>query len=445
MPQSRRERREAEQERALEQLADRDDSACEYTPIAHHGRLKRAGGGVKGALKWTALVATMAVLAVATLGGLLFWSVQKDITYFEFTNEDGSEQVASLDGPVNFLLIGSDTRKDQGDGFSAEDKTSDLADVIMLLHISADHKTAVAVSFPRDLMVAIPSCTGSDGTVYPAQSKAQINTSITYGGAGCTALTVEKLTGIDISYAAKVDFKGVIEMTNAIGGVTVCVSDDINDNDSGLHLTAGEHTIQGSDALAFLRNRHGVGDGSDLGRISSQQVYLSSLVRKIKEEGTLTNPVQLYDLASAAVRNMQFSSNLSDVSTLASLAATAANINLDDVAFIQAPVVADPSDKNRVVLDSSLSTTLFTAIASGNGVVLNPDSETGRGSEVVGEAEDDTASASAEASPSAEADSGSSESASASPSASSSSEPVVLPEGIIGQTAKTKTCAKANN
>jgi anionic cell wall polymer biosynthesis LytR-Cps2A-Psr (LCP) family protein len=101
-------------------------------------------------------------------------------------------------------------------------------------------------------------------------------------------LTVEKLTGMDINYAGLITFDGVAKMADAIGGVEVCVDGPINDPHTRLKFPkAGKYSIQGYQALAFLRSRHGVGDGSDLGRISSQQHYLSSMVRKIQDEGVL--------------------------------------------------------------------------------------------------------------------------------------------------------------
>ena len=243
---------------------------------------------------------------------------------------------ANLDGPINMLLVGSDTRAGQGGGFGSE--TSTLADVIILLHVSADRKSAVALSFPRDLMVPWPACpstTGGPG--YLPQTLGQINATIANGGPGCTLLTVETLTGLKIPYLAMINFKGVIEMSNAIGGVEVCVARDITDTYTHLNLTKGVHTLQGVEALQFLRTRHGVGDGSDLSRISNQQVFLTSLVRKIKSQGVLTNPVYLYSLASAAARNMTLSSNLTDLNTIVSLASALKNVQLEKMTFLQVP------------------------------------------------------------------------------------------------------------
>src|SRR5690606_8654951 len=121
-------------------------------------------------------------------------------------------------------------------------------------------------------------------------------------------------------------------------GVEVCITDPIFDPYTGLDLpTAGPHTLQGWDALAFLRSRHGVGDGSDLGRISSQQVFLSSLVRKIKSDDTLTDLGKLYGIAQAATQNMTLSEGFARLDTLVSIALVLKNIPLENIAMVQYP------------------------------------------------------------------------------------------------------------
>ena len=208
----------------------------------------------------------------------------------------------------------------------------------MLLHISADRKNAVAVSFPRDLLVPWPACPStSGGPGYLPQALGQINATIANGGPGCTLLTVQKLTGLTIPYLAMIDFKGVIEMSNAIGGVEVCVAKEIKDDYTFTYLKPGKHVLQGRAALQFLRTRHGVGDGSDLSRISNQQVFLTSLVRKVRSAGVLTNPVYLYSLANAAARNMKLSSSLTDLNTMVSIASALKDVELEKMTFLQVP------------------------------------------------------------------------------------------------------------
>jgi LCP family protein required for cell wall assembly len=208
----------------------------------------------------------------------------------------------------------------------------------MLLHISEDRTNASVVSFPRDLLVPIPSCPDPEGGSFGAMSRQMINSSIGYGGVACTHLTVQNLTGLEIPYVAMIDFKGVIEMSNAVGGVEVLIEKPLNDPYTGLNLEAGLNTLQGVDALAFLRARKGIGDGSDLNRISNQQLFLRSLFDKVKSDGVLNNPIYLYSLASAAARNMRLSESMSDLGTMFNLASALREIDSTQLAFLRIPV-----------------------------------------------------------------------------------------------------------
>ena len=296
-------------------------------------------------------------------------------------NAFAQPSVEDLNGPVNILLVGSDTRKGQGKGYG--DDTSELADVIMLLHISADRKNAVALSFPRDLLVAIPACPDPEGGSFSAMSRQQINSSIAYGGPVCTLLTIQNLTGVKIPYLAMIDFRGVIEMSNAIGGVEVCVASPIDDKYSKLQLEAGLHTLQGKEALAFLRTRHGVGDGSDLARISNQQVFLTSLLRKVKNDGVLTNPVYMYSLANAAARNMKLSDSMTDLGTMVALAGALRNVELDKMTFLQVPSRGglSGSEAGRVEPIYDQAQLIFDRIANDEPVVIKK-ANTGFGASV---------------------------------------------------------------
>ena len=274
-----------------------------------------------------------AIIAIAGISALdLFGRLNQDNIVLE-----GSGPV-DLNGPINILVVGSDTRKDQGEGFG--DVTSELADVIMLLHISEDRTNASVLSFPRDLLVSIPACSNPDGEDFEPVARRQINSSISYGGVACTHKTVEELTGIDIPFLAMIDFKGVIEMSNAIGGVEVVIDKPIYDDYSAFYIDAGTHTLQGAEALAFLRTRHGVGDGSDLARISNQQKFLMSLFTKIKDEGVLNNPIRLYSLSSAAARNMRLSESMTDLGTMVTLAGALRDVEPSKLTFLQVPSVA---------------------------------------------------------------------------------------------------------
>jgi LCP family protein required for cell wall assembly len=280
----------------------------------------------------TVVAAALGVLlaSTASVAAIAAWQVGSSFAPGVDIESAGEAppSVGPIDGPVNILLVGSDS----GGGDSQYgDRGENLNDVTILLHISPVSHSAIAVSLPRDLYVPIKGC--SDGN--PGTRK--INEALTYGGLACAVSTVENLTGLNIGYAAKIEFNGVIEMSNAVGGVTVCVAEPIHDLQIGFDLDAGERTLSGWDALQFLRSRHGVGDGSDTTRISNQQLFLSALMRKIKSEGTLTNPLTIYALAKAAASNMQLSTSLSSLDTMAAMAQAVKDIPLKNIAFVLYP------------------------------------------------------------------------------------------------------------
>ena len=227
-----------------------------------------------------------------------------------------------------------------------------------------------------------------------------------------------------------ITFDGVVEMSNAVGGVPVCVASTINDRYTELHLKKGEHTLQGTTALKFLRTRHGVGDGSDLTRISSQQVFLSSLVRKLKQRSTLTDLTKLYGIASTASTSMSLSSSLANLETMVSIGRALAPIDLDKVVFVQYPTAVEG---DGVVPKTDDAKTLLDAIKDDRSIALSkPPAGDAVGSE--------TKSPSASSSPSPSK----SASTSPSPKASGKSSTVTLPSGVLGQPASAQSCSVGN-
>ncbi|TFD83723.1 LytR family transcriptional regulator [Cryobacterium lactosi] len=324
-----------------DQLRPRSKRSKQISTIARHGRLKRSNAFANIAKVLAACLAVVMVsgVSVAALATLNVATSVKDPIRLESETEGPMPQISSIDGGANLLLVGSDSRAGQGGGYGdPEEETAVLNDVTMLLHIAEDHSSATVVSFPRDTYVPIPECTGPDGETYSAMSSQKINTTLNYGGLSCTVSTVEELTGLPIQYAAVVQFNGVAAMSEAVGGVPVCIAEPIVDEHTDLDLAAGEHELKGLEALQFLRTRYGVGDGSDLGRISNQQVFLSSLVRTLKSAETLSDPIKLYSIAKAAVDNMELSTSLQSMDTMVSIAMALKDIPLDKVVFVQYPV-----------------------------------------------------------------------------------------------------------
>lgn len=267
------------------------------------------------------------------------------------------------EGGFNILIAGSDKRTEKGVAYTGDLGSSARNDVTMMLHVAKDHSSATVVSFPRDMIVQMPDCIDAEtGHKVAGGERRQINEAIGRGGLGCVAKTVESLTGTSVPFAAEVSFDGVIKMSDAVGGVPVCFTAPVKDDYSGLDVPkAGAVTLTGGQALAFLRSRHGVGDGSDLARISSQQLYLSSLVRTLKSDATLTDPGKVSGLARVALESMTFSTDLGDIGTMTSLARALADVPLAAVSFVTYPYAAEGE---RVVPHPRAAAVLKEALAS---------------------------------------------------------------------------------
>ncbi|MCU1509048.1 MAG: LytR family transcriptional regulator [Glaciihabitans sp.] len=350
----------------MSELRPRSNGSRTIPGIARHGRLRKSGP-VAAILSIIAIIAVVAVASTAAVAGIVGLQLKSQVHSVTIAGDSGTPpDIGALKGGFNILIVGSDTRVGQN-GIGGTDGGV-LNDVTLLLHVSQDHTNAIAVSFPRDMVVPMPACSkGGPAAALP------INNTLSYGGLPCTVLTVQALTGLKIQYAGLITFTGVIAMANAVGGVTVCVNKPIHDVDTGLNIKkAGNVTLKGFQALAFLRSRHGVGDGSDLGRISSQQVYLSSLVRKLKSQGTLSNIPTLYNLAEAATRHMTLSQNFQSIPTMIAIAQALKDIPLANINFVQYPGSTGGSGvyTGKVQPDMALGGRLFALIKSDTPIKL---------------------------------------------------------------------------
>ncbi|MEX8034506.1 LCP family protein [Microbacterium sp. 20-116] len=414
--------------------------------VARHGRLT-SPGPLSQLFRGVAIA--LAVLLVS--GGAVLAYAAVDLTQ-SFTADavelKGQPAVppdlGELKGGVNMLLVGTDECEPSfaqlfGDRCTGADSEGSLNDVNMLVHISDAPRRVTVISFPRDLMVPIPSCTDKDGNETSAMSKQQINSAFSYGGLSCVVQTVSELSGLEIPFAAKVSFGGVINITDAIGGVDVCIANGIKDRYTGIDWPAGMRTVQGLDALQFLRTRHGVGDGGDLGRISNQQQYMSRLANKLKSQDVLSNPATLYKLASTALRNVDPSTSLTNPLTLVQIASAVKDVPFNEIVFIQYPTYTDPSNPNRVVPDRTDADTLWAALSANQPLELSGNLSDGNGVVV-----DKNATPAPTQTPTPV------ETASPSPTATSQASPaptsdaIQLPSGIAGQTAAQSTCSNGN-
>ncbi|WP_380285395.1 LCP family protein [Kitasatospora purpeofusca] len=272
---------------------------------------------------------------------------------------------AATDGSFNLLVLGSDSRSG-GNADLAGGDTGGTArsDTAMVVHVSQDHSRADVVSIPRDTLVPRPECTDAQGKAVPAAKRAMFNSAYEAGGAACAVKTAEQLSGLRMDHYVEVDFAGFARLVDAIGGVTVTTTVAIHDKDSGLDLPAGEHHLDGQQALAFVRTRHGVGDGSDLGRIELQKQMVRSLLQQAGGVGLLTNPAKLWSVGDTLTRSITTDSALASVNALVGLAQELKGIGPDQLAMVTLPVVAAPSDPDRVVQQQPQADQLWAALGA---------------------------------------------------------------------------------
>ncbi|MFB8386744.1 LCP family protein [Microbacterium sp. NPDC055910] len=349
--------------------------------------------------------------------------------------------IGAIETGVDLLVVGTDECEPEyaylfGDRCTGPDAEGQLNDVNMLVHISNNPRRVTVVSFPRDLMVPIPSCTREDGSTTSAMSKQQINTAWSYGGLSCVAKTISALSEQSIPMAAKVSFGNVINITDAIGGVDVCIGNGgIRDRYTSIDWPAGMRNVQGVEALQFLRTRHGLENGSDLARISNQQQYMSRLARKLVSEEVLSDFGTLYRLATTAVDNITLSKSLANPVTLAQIGLAVKDVPFDQIVFVQYPVNTDPADPNRVVPNYAAAEQLWAALAANEPIQVTNDPNRGGGVVTVEPSEDPIDAGEAPVEP-------------ADPADATTPEPtetaVALPNSIPGTSAADETCSAGN-
>ncbi|MGW2295901.1 LCP family protein [Streptomyces violaceorubidus] len=308
-------------------------------------------------LRLLGLVLALVVIAASGAGWWFYQRLDGNIRSVSIGARGGTERPdASGRTPVDILVIGSDGRTSAADcglgggcAHTGVQKDGGNADVELLVHIAADRSNATVLSIPRDTVTEIPACRDSATGASESGYRGQINSALRYGPA-CQVAAVHRLTGIPVTHYAQLDFSGVVKMSDAVGGVSVCVSDDVYDTYSHLKLSKGTHTLKGVAALEFLRSRHGFGDGSDLGRTVSQHLFLGAVLRKVKSGDTLTDPAAVYRLADAATKALTVDDGLGSVRALVALAADLNKVPTGRVTFVTMQTDPDPDDTDRVVV-----------------------------------------------------------------------------------------------
>ncbi|MEV7883585.1 LCP family protein [Streptomyces sp. NPDC002817] len=327
------------------------------------GRRRKTRGKRKGLLI-TAWTAAGIVVLGGTGAGYLYFKLNGNIKSVDIDQALGTDRPTKVDnGSENILVLGSDTRSGSNKklGGGADDGSA-RSDTAMIVHVYEGHKKASVVSIPRDTLVDRPECTDSDGTEHDAATNVMFNSAYTTGGASCAVKTVESLTGIRMDHYLEVDFSGFQKLIDELGGVQVTTTKSISDSESHLDLKAGTHTLTGKQALGLVRTRHGVGDGSDLGRIQLQQAFIKALINQIKTVDLFDSPKKLYNLADTATNAVTTDTGLGSVNKLMSFANGLKGISSKNMTMVTMPVQYDPQDGNRVLVDEDKAKLVWKAL-----------------------------------------------------------------------------------
>lgn len=326
-------------------------------------RHRRRRGRRKGLMiaAWTA--AGIVVLG-GTGVGYLYFKLNGNIKSVDIDQALGTDRPAKADnGSENILVLGSDTRaganKKLGGG---ADDGSARSDTAMIIHVYKGHKKASVVSVPRDTLIDRPACTDAKGVAHDAARGVMFNSAYSTGGAACAVKTVESISGVRMDHYLEVDFSGFQKLIDELGGVPVTTTKAIKDPESHLDLKAGTHTLDGEQALGLVRTRHGVGDGSDLGRIQLQQAFIKALVNQVKHVGLFTSGTKLYDLADTATKAVTTDSHLGSLNSLMSFTNGLKGISASNMNMVTMPVLYDPSNPNRVIVSETKAKQVWAAL-----------------------------------------------------------------------------------
>lgn len=330
-------------------------------------------------MRWAALGASFLVMISAGVGWWLYKKLDGNIT--TDTSAAAELKVYEKERPTpvamdaqNILLIGSDSRSGDNRKYGRDDGGSQRSDTTILLHLAADRKSATAVSLPRDLMVEVPKCrTGDDKET--REQFTQFNSAFELGGTACTIRTVERLTGIRIDHHMVVDFNGFKDMVDAVDGVEICLKEPIDDKDARLELPAGRQTLNGEEALGYVRARKTLGDGSDTERMERQQKFLGALVNKMQSNGVLLNPTRLYPVLDAATKSLTTDPGLDSLRDLYDLVRSMRDVPTDQVQFLTVPRQPYRQNVNRDELVEPDASELFKQLREDKPVAVVPADE----------------------------------------------------------------------
>ncbi|MBR8742245.1 LCP family protein [Nocardiopsis sp. MG754419] len=339
-----------------EEKSDGTDTASAAGGKGRKGRRRR----LRRVVLWTAAsLAVLMCLGAATAYGyyhsLRSGMMQHDIGSV-LSEEDRPDKISDA---VNILFIGSDGYEEDSPAYSQEFE-GERSDSLMLAHISPDQRVSV-ISFPRDSLVQLPECDAYAQTEGTYGYFGMINAALYHGGPPCVLRTIESLTDIRVDHFVHLSFASFRDVVDAMGGVDMCIPEPLEDKRAKLDLDAGDQTLDGEQALSFVRARYDIGDGGDIGRIDRQQMFLAALADQVTSSDVLTSPNKLNGILQAVAQHSATDRELS-LDRMLSIAVTMADVDLSDIAFHTVPWYQAPYDPNRVMWHEEDAAELFQAV-----------------------------------------------------------------------------------
>ncbi|MEV8030724.1 LCP family protein [Streptomyces sp. NPDC086182] len=346
-------------------------NTTENRPTAKPDDTGRRDSGPRRRRRGRIVLLTLLVLLLAA-GGTAYWlysGLDGNIKGIDLDKAIGDDRPAKLPtSGQNILILGSDSRAGANAALKTGHVSGARSDTALVVHIPEGRKKAIAISIPRDTLVTRPECTEADGSKVPSARRVMFNSVYSQVGSACVVKTVEQISGIRMDHYMEIDFAGFKGLVDAIGGVTVTADEDIHDTSSGLDLTAGTHRLDGTQSLEFVRTRHGIGDGSDLGRIGLQQQFLTALLSEIKQQDLLGSPTKTYKIADSLTQALTTDSDLASLTALAEFGRSMNGVDPSTMETIMLPVSYDKIDPNRVVAAEPQASTLWKALRTDSAI-----------------------------------------------------------------------------
>ena len=314
---------------------------------------------------------SVAIVLVSSVSSFGLGQVSSSIARIDVFNSlnDRPEKTSKAE---NYLLVGSDTREGLTKQQMRELRVGSTAtaaggrsDTMLIIHLSKSRDRAYIISLPRDSLVVIPEhVSSSDKKTIVPDRQGKLNSAFSYGGAPLLIKTVERATSIKIDHYVEVSFAGFAGIVDALGGIEVCTKVDIDDPKSHLVLSAGVHTLDGIEALKYVRTRDFDGRG-DIGRMQRQQQFMSAVLNKATSSGTLLNPFKVKNFINASLASVKLDSGLAP-DDLLTLAKQMKNLSSGNVRTLTVPL-SNPNGRvdgvgSVVIWDEVLGADLWTRV-----------------------------------------------------------------------------------